>query len=287
MLFLRRVILAIAAFILVLWGGASTQTNNLMLQGGGFVGLIIGVIILFIFGRMALRAMGLIPALIIISGILSFITYAIGGFRGGIENVGENLKNFLGQNENAVPVIENFGENLFDGGSSAESEESSPMISFSLGGTEEPAARNINNIPQIQSQARVLTADTVEINGARLQLYGIDAPEMNQSCANARGRSYRCGQEAADWLKSWIRDYPLSCRIMGQSQNGTYVGVCSLGEYDLGAALVNAGWAVANRQESEVYVPYENAARNNRNGLWSGRFYMPWDWRQYMQQQGQ
>ena len=287
MFFLRKVILAITAFILVLWGGASTQTNSLMLQGGGLVGLIAGIVILFIFGRMALRAMGLIPALIIIFGIISFITYAIGGFRGGIENLGDNLKNFLGQQGKAVPTIENFSESVMGTTSEGEAAQEDRLMNSSLETEETQNHQNTqasNNIPQIQSPARVLTADTLEINGVRMQLFGIDAPEMNQSCANAKGRSYRCGQEAANWLKGWITGYNLDCQIMGHAANGNYVGVCSLGDYDLGAALVNAGWAVANREESEIYVPYEDEARTKRNGLWSGRFYKPKDWREHMQQ---
>ena len=287
MFFLRKVILAITAFILVLWGGASTQTNSLMLQGGGLVGLIAGIVILFIFGRMALRAMGLIPALIIIFGIISFITYAIGGFRGGIENLGDNLKNFLGQQGKVVPAIENFSESVMGTTSEGEAAQEDRLMNSNLEAEETQNPQNTqasNNIPQIQSPARVLTADTLEINGVRMQLFGIDAPEMNQSCANAKGRSYRCGQEAANWLKGWITGYNLDCQIMGRAANGNYVGVCSLGDYDLGAALVNAGWAVANREESEIYVPYEDEARSKRNGLWSGRFYKPKDWREHMQQ---
>ena len=258
-----------------------------MLQGGGLVGLIAGIVILFIFGRMALRAMGLIPALIIIFGIISFITYAIGGFRGGIENLGDNLKNFLGQQGKAVPAIENFSESVMGTTSEGEAAQEDRLMNSSLEAEETQNPQNTqatNNIPQIQSPARVLTADTLEINGVRMQLFGIDAPEMNQSCANAKGRSYRCGQEAANWLKGWITGYNLDCQIMGRAANGNYVGVCSLGDYDLGAALVNAGWAVANREESEIYVPYEDEARTKRNGLWSGRFYKPKDWREHMQQ---
>lgn len=285
MLFLKKIILAITAFVLILWGGASTQTNSLMLQGGGFVGLIVGIIILFIFGRMAWRAIGCLPALIVLFGIICFILYAIGGFRGGIENLGKNLKSFLGQKGEAGTQIfdENFAEEIGLNGEEVKENLANLINTMS----EEEQAPNeeqapSNNLPKVYSKARVISADTIQINGGRLQLYGIDAPEMNQSCANSQGRSYRCGQEAANWLKSWIGNYTLSCQVMGQAANGNYVGICSLGDYDIGAALVNAGWAVANREESEIYIPYEQAARQGRNGLWGGRFYMPWDWRKQM-----
>lgn len=66
---------------------------------------------------------------------------------------------------------------------------------------------------------------------------------------------------------------------MQQDENGNMVGTCSLGQYDLGAAIVNAGWAVAYLKYTDIYYPYEENARAARAGLWQGRFYMPWDWR--------
>jgi len=57
------------------------------------------------------------------------------------------------------------------------------------------------------------------------------------------------------------------------------MGICFLGEYDIGAALVNAGWAVAYGKHTNIYMPYQYQAQRNGNGLWQGNFYMPWDWR--------
>ena len=73
--FLKKVILAIIAFVLILWGGSGTQASSLWLQGGGFIGLIAGIIIIYIFGKMASRAMGCLPSLIILAGIIGFIIY--------------------------------------------------------------------------------------------------------------------------------------------------------------------------------------------------------------------
>ena len=33
------------------------------------------------------------------------------------------------------------------------------------------------------------------------------------------------------------------CRVLQQDEQGNIVAICSLGAYDLGAALINAGWA--------------------------------------------
>lgn len=189
------------------------------------------------------------------------------------------------EEEYAPAIDENFSSDI---GSQAEVQpqaEQRPnafqqLISSFGGQREQPApAFNPNNFPAIYGAARVINGDTLEIRGSYFKLYGIDAPEANQTCADRQGRSYNCGREAALWLKNWITTNELECHVMQRDAKGNMVGTCSLGQYDLGAALVNAGWAVAYQKYTDIYVPYERQAQMNKRGLWQGTFYMPWDWR--------
>jgi hypothetical protein len=41
----------------------------------------------------------------------------------------------------------------------------------------------------------------------------------------------------------------------------------------------SARWALAFRRYSTAYVADEDWARDHKNGLWSGAFVAPWDWR--------
>lgn len=302
MVFLKKALLGLGALILIFIGGSGTQSSNLLLQGTGFIGLIIGLVVLYIFGKMAWRAMGCLPSFLVVGSILAFIVYAIGGFNNGIGGVGQSLRSFMGMQGNArqsqqnnIVMIEGtayapaLGENFSTEVGSQSQQQRAPQpqknafqkFMNSWGGGEDAApAFNPNNFPAIYSSARVINGDTLELQGRYFKLYGIDAPEANQTCADNQGRSYNCGKEAAMWLKNWITSNELECRVMQQDSKGNMLGTCSLGQYDLGAALVNAGWAVANQKYTDIYVPYERQAQANKRGLWQGRFYMPWDWRE-------
>ena len=310
MVFLKRVLLVFGALFLILLGGAGTRSSSVLMQGGGFLGLIIGLVVLYVFAKMAWRAMGCLPSLFLITAIILFILYAIGAFSDGLGGVGKNVKSFLGQGMASsqssmasakinlldeedfdVPISESFSPATED--VEVEERASQPQqpqkqakeesfFDKLFGGSSqdnEQTAFNPKNYPAIYSTARVASGDTLIIGGHYFRLFGIDAPESNQTCADGAGRPYHCGQQAAAWLKSWLQDNELECRVMQQDANGNMIGVCSLGAYDIGAALVNAGWAVVYSKHTDIYMPYQVQAQNNGRGLWQGEFYMPWDWR--------
>lgn len=131
----------------------------------------------------------------------------------------------------------------------------------------------------LAGRARVIDGDTVEVQGQRIRLHGIDAPESAQECATATGRSYRCGQAAADALARTVRGASVACAVRGTDRYGRRIAVCYLDGTDLNAWMVSAGHALAYRRYSMDYVPQERRARTNGLGMWQGSFEAPWDWR--------
>ena len=130
--------------------------------------------------------------------------------------------------------------------------------------------------PPTASQIRVIDADTVDVDGERYRLFGIDAPEARQTC-RAWGRAWNCGTAATEALMS--RAEGMSCSGSGTDRYGRTIGVCSSGGEDLNAWLVANGWALAYRQYAEDYVGDEELARTNKRGMHRGEFVDPWDWR--------
>lgn len=130
----------------------------------------------------------------------------------------------------------------------------------------------------IVGRASVVDGDTIEIHGTQIRLFGIDAPEGNQTCLEG-GMPTRCGQYSAVALADKIGSGPVTCEAKDVDKYNRVVAVCRSGGEDLNAWMVSQGMAVAYRQYSVDYVPQEEHAARLKRGIWKGDFILPWDWR--------
>jgi endonuclease YncB( thermonuclease family) len=137
-------------------------------------------------------------------------------------------------------------------------------------------AMQLNSFSAIKlaGRAQIVDGDTLRIDGQRIRLWGLDAPELGQSC-QAGGRTYRCGLEAQKFLETIIRGRDISCGGRDYDRYGRLLAVCHLGKTDINGAAVSAGWAVSYGG----YHGEERAARENARGIWAGRFDWPKEWR--------
>jgi len=133
--------------------------------------------------------------------------------------------------------------------------------------------------PKITGSITVIHAHVFYINGRYVKLYGVDAPDSDQLCADSAGSSYNCGEVAASWVRNWIDNNVIDCYLLKVEPRGYDLATCIWGDYDIGAGLVGAGWGLADTRETNIYKPYEAKAQGEASGLWSGTFYLPEDWR--------
>lgn len=136
----------------------------------------------------------------------------------------------------------------------------------------------------ITGRATVIAGDSLEIGRERIRLFGIDAPEGKQDCRR-NGEAWRCGEDAADKLRSLVRGATLRCTPRDTDEYGRSVSVCHNGNIDINAEMVRAGLAVAYRRYSSAYVDQENEARAAKRGLWSGEFTPPAEFRRESREQ--
>lgn len=136
--------------------------------------------------------------------------------------------------------------------------------------------------PQIMTGtvSKVLSGTMFVMNKMTLKLYGIDAPDMSQTCLTKRSEKYPCGRTAKKKLEKLLFNKTVSCQLIAPYAPSKFYAICEIQGYDVGATMVSVGWAVADRKVSDVYIPYENQARQKDEGLWSGKFVAPWEYRQ-------
>ena len=134
----------------------------------------------------------------------------------------------------------------------------------------------------ITGQAHVIDGDTLEVDGQRIRLHGIDAPELGQTCWDDQGE-FPCGLHVKRIVSGLLAARPVSCRELDRDQYGRIVAVCRYPDgQDIGQDLVRHGWAMAYRRYSTDYVHDENWGRELGFGLWKSKFTAPWEWRKMM-----
>jgi endonuclease YncB( thermonuclease family) len=133
---------------------------------------------------------------------------------------------------------------------------------------------------ELRGYAQVVDGDTVRLNGSRIRLEGIDAPETDQVCLNGRGRTWGCGIESRDRLKQYAEGKEWVCQAHGADKYRRVLATCSVGGTDDQHWMVLNGWALSFVRYSHQYDAEQDAARAASAGLWSGAFIAPWDWRQ-------
>ena len=130
----------------------------------------------------------------------------------------------------------------------------------------------------LSGTADIVDADTIKVGGIPVRLDGIDAPEGRQTC-ELGNKSYACGKRAIEALMELIGGRPVQCRIVGRDDFKRALGICTVGDDELNAAMVKNGWALAAVKFSNRYVGEEKLAESAKRGLWAGTFTEPWEWR--------
>ena len=149
----------------------------------------------------------------------------------------------------------------------------------SLGPLFVPLDLHAADVSLASGAAVVIDASHLEIAGRRFKLYGVDAPDIDETCNDAQGKEYPCGVDARQALADLVKGGSVSCLPRGPNENDETLGVCSIGTSDLAQAMIDAGWAIADRTRTLYYEKAEEEARVKKQGLWQWQFVPPGDWR--------
>ena len=132
---------------------------------------------------------------------------------------------------------------------------------------------------EVAGSASVSDGDTVIVAGQKIRLQGIDAPESDQSCLDAAGKPWSCGQAARDALVKHTEGQTWRCDGSTHDRYGRLLATCFVNGEDVDRWMVGQGWALSFVRYSHAYDGDESSARKAQSGLWAGAFVAPWDWR--------
>ncbi len=134
-------------------------------------------------------------------------------------------------------------------------------------------------LADITGKPTVIAGDILMVNGIRMHLHGIDAPELDQLC-DAKGKKYRCGAVAKTALMDLVAGVSVRCSLKENNEALQAYAYCEAGGFDLSSNMVHTGWALADRASTKKYIAIERRAQDAKRGLWRGQFAPPWEWRQ-------
>jgi endonuclease YncB( thermonuclease family) len=130
---------------------------------------------------------------------------------------------------------------------------------------------------QSEAPVVVVDGDTLKLGHQRVRLYGIDAPELHQTCD---GGTWAAGQLARDALVGIIGGQPVTCvAVVPLDRYGRPVSMCSVGKMDLARAMAEQGWAWAFTRYTDKYVDEEESAAASHSGVHAHNCKRAWHWR--------
>lgn len=126
--------------------------------------------------------------------------------------------------------------------------------------------------------ADVRDGDSLVINGEKIRLLGVDAPELHQTCTKD-GAEYACGREAQRYVQDIVRGKDVKCTSRDTDRYERQLSICMAGDIDINRALVSSGHAISLAHIG-MYSKEERDAKQAKRGIWAGEFLEPWQWRE-------
>lgn len=127
---------------------------------------------------------------------------------------------------------------------------------------------------EIRGEGNVTSGNEIVVGKKPVRLFGISAPERDETCAIEDVR-IKCGIVAWAELIRMADGQLVSCDREALPDGApppgkeTLFGTCYVGETDLNEAMVRSGWANAVPEQTDRYEVDETDARESERGLWA------------------
>ena len=126
----------------------------------------------------------------------------------------------------------------------------------------------------VNAELYAVDGDSLEGEGRRIRLEGIDAPEYKQYCFDENKQEYMCGQDSLKYLQDLMANKKIHCRCEPElDRYKRELCVCFADDLELNKQMVAAGQAVSYL--SQNYKAEEKQAQAQKLGIWRGKFMRP------------
>jgi endonuclease YncB( thermonuclease family) len=105
--------------------------------------------------------------------------------------------------------------------------------------------------------------DTLKQDGVTYRLWGIDSPELAQTCPDG----WPAGRMATTRLQALTAGRSIVCQEKDRDRYGRIVAICRASGEDLGDIMVREGFAWAFTRFSVDYVGQQKEARSANRGV--------------------
>jgi endonuclease YncB( thermonuclease family) len=128
----------------------------------------------------------------------------------------------------------------------------------------------------IEGPGQVMADGTIAIDGRRVRLFGLWLPQIERTCSTLLRPTF-CAPKAVLVLYEKVQSF-LTCQVVRQRPDGTLEAYCGQRarrlfdpHEDLGAAMVQDGWALARPDAPPEYHALERLAQSRELGFWGAK----------------
>lgn len=133
--------------------------------------------------------------------------------------------------------------------------------------------------PTYTGRAFIIDGDTLKINGIKIRLVGVDAPEISQKC-KTHGHIENCGEIVKLRLVQATSNEDTTCYSHGRDYFGRVLAECYVNDININKWLLREGLAVYYyNKDFKSYKILETLAKQEKVGLWDSEFQNPKDYR--------
>ena len=128
-------------------------------------------------------------------------------------------------------------------------------------------------------KAFIIDGDTLKIDGTKIRLVAVDAPEISQKC-KTHGHIENCGEIVKLRLVQVTSNEDIVCYSHGKDYFGRVLAECYVNDININKWLLREGLAVYYyNKDFKSYKILETLAKEEKVGLWDSEFQNPKDYR--------